>query len=237
MMPDFGEPVASAGRLQNLFVRLLFCDVTYERYRADRPGLARDFDVDPGALADLPDPDAPQLVAERRGRKAGVMGEIRKTFAQSYELIEGFPEYSFEDFLCSDTFFDDAAGLPHPSGVGPGYECASKFFFWVRRTLNLAALAADAPPDRLQARLMLNGDFAAYLIDQYNRGADSFYRRFANGIYWRESPALPRPVILMTAQLDVYRIGDRNQYRDMMAGAADLDDLHAEPRARTKNLM
>jgi len=237
MTPDFDETAARAGRLQNLFVRLLFCDVTYERYRADRPGLARDYNIDPDALTDLPDPDAPQLVAERHGRKAGVMGEIRKTFAQSYALIEGFPEYSFRDFLCSDTFFDDAAGLPHPSGVGPGYESASKFFFWARRTLNLAALAADAPPKHLHARLMLNGDFAAYLIDQYNRGADTYYRRFANGIYWRESPARPRPVILMTAQLDVYRIVDDKQYRDMMAEAADLDDLRAEPQSRADNLM
>jgi hypothetical protein len=237
MTPESGYTDTSAGRLQNLFVRLLFCDITYERYRVDRPSLARDFEIDLDTLTALPDPDAPQLIAERRGRKAGVIGEIRKTYAQSYELIEVLPGYSFQEFLCSDAFFDDAAGLPHPTGVGPGYESASKFFFWTRHTLNLSTLAADAPPDRLHARLMLNGDFAAYLIDQHNRGADAYYQRFANGVFWRESPASQRPVILMTAQLDVFRIGDDNQFHDMLAGAADLDDLHPEPTARAGNLI
>lgn len=228
MTPDPNRGVfgaaSDAGRLQTLFVRLLFCDITYERYRADRPALANEFGVDIDALSDLPDPDAPQLIAERHGRKMGVLREVRKTFARAYDLIEALPGYSFEDFLCSDAFFDDTSGLPHPYGVGPGYENASKFFFWTRTTLDL-----DGSAERLHVRLMVNGDFAAYLIDQHNRGAEAYYRRFANGIYWREAASRPRPVILMTAQLDVYRIVEDAAHQEILANAIDLDALTPEP--------
>ena len=232
MTPDALDIVSNAGRLQTLFVRLLFCDVTYERYRADRPALAHEFGIDIGALSGLPDPDALQLIAERHGRKTGVLIEVKKTFARAYALIEALPEYSFADFLCSDAFFNDASGLPHPYGVGPGYENASKFFFWVRSTLRLDGSAA-----RLNARLTLNGDFAAYLIDQNRRGAVDYYRRFANGIYWREAADNPLPIILMTAQLDVYRISDANQYPDLQANAIDLDGVAPEPPARRQNIF
>lgn len=233
MTPDPAAAQTGAGRLQNLFVRLLFCDVTYERFRADRPGLAREFGIDPAALAALPDADAPQLRAERRGRKIGVSSEVKKTFAQSYAVIEALPEFGFDDFLCSDAFFDDASGLPHPYGVGPGYENASKFYFWARSTLTL-----NGAPDRLHARLMMNGDFAAYLIDQHRRGAENYYRRFANGIYWRESAETTLPVIFMTAERHVFRIADDRKYRDMLAaGAIDLDSLMPEPPRHAPNIL
>ncbi len=236
MMRETRTIGSDAGRLQTLFVRLLFCDITYERYRTDRPGLARDFGVALAACDQLPAPETPQLLAERHGRKTGVLNEIRKTFGQSYRAIEALPDYSFVDFLCSDAFFDDDAGLPHPYGVGPGYENTSKFFFWVRSTLNLDGAASD-DADRRHTRLMLNGDLAAYLIDQHARGAHDYYRRFANGIYWRESPAAARPVILMTAQLDVYRIGNDNRYGDRLSGAFDLDTLTPEKSKRARNIL
>lgn len=233
MTPDRRGAGTGAGRLQDLFVRLLFCDITYERYRADALGLAREFGIDIAALAALPDADAPQLLAERRGRKFGVMGEVEKVFRQSYGLIESLPEFGFEEFLCADAFFDDASGLPHPYGVGPGYENASKFYFWARETLTLTG-----SPDRLNARLVMNGDFAAYLIDQYGRGAEEYYRRFANGVYWRESPDAGLPVILMTVERHVFRIDDQERYESVVtAGTVNLDSLMPEPPRHAPNIL
>lgn len=50
----------------------------------------------------------------------------------------------------------------------------SKFFFWAMAVFDFAS-----PPDGPQARWMFNGDFAAYLLEQYNLGADDYYQQFA----------------------------------------------------------
>mgnify|MGYP004356037459 CR=1 FL=1 len=73
--------------------------------------------------------------------------------------------------LARSTSVLDGAGLPHPFGSGPGYENVSKFFFWA-----MAAVDFASPPDGPQARWMCNGDFAAYLVEQYNLGADDYYQ-------------------------------------------------------------
>lgn len=232
MTAETAATASNAEQLQALFVRLLFCDTTFQRYKDDSAGLAGEYGIAASALAALPDAEAPQLLAERHGRKTGVMGEVKKVFAQSIALVQTLPEFDFDDFLCSDAFFDDASGLPHPFGVGPGYENASKFYFWARETLDFSG-----SPERLQTRLMMNGDFAAYLIDQHERGADAYYRRFANGIFWREAATAMLPVIYMSAERHVFRIADDAGYRQMRStGAIDLDLLMPEPPEHGPNI-
>ena len=192
-----------AARIQALYVRLLFCDETYDRYRTDRRGLAAAFDLDECALDDLPKADAGQLIAERKGRRIGALNEIQAVFAQSYGLLEKRSDYRVEEFLCSDAFFDPGSGLPHPYGSGPGYENASKFYFWVRETLSFGM-----GPKDMQTRMMLNGDFAAHLIARYADGSDTYFQRFSNGIYWRESVADDLPFIFMTPELSLIHISE-----------------------------
>ena len=85
---------------------------------------------------------------------------------------------------------------------------------------------------------MMNGDFAAYLIDQYGRGAEEYYGRFAHGIYWHEAPKAALPVILMTVERHVFRIADNEQHKSILAaGAVDLDTLKPEPPRPTPNIM
>ena len=93
-----------AARVQALYVRLLFCDETYDRYRKDPSGLAAAFDLEVSALDDLPKADALQLIAERKGRRIGALNEIQAVFGQSYGLLEKRPDYRIEDFLSSDAF-------------------------------------------------------------------------------------------------------------------------------------
>ena len=219
-------------RLQELYVRMLFCDDTFEVYRTDPWQLLSSYELDASALAALPDPDAPQLRAERRGRKAGVEQEVRKVFGQSYPLLEKIPGYKFEDFLSADAFYDPGAGLPHPFGSGPGYENASKFYFWA-----VSAIDFDTTPDGRQARWMLNGDFAAHLIEQHNFGADDYYRRFASGVIWRERAAAPLPAIHMNGNRQIYRIADRSALDKLSAaGAVWLDELTPEPAPDLENI-
>jgi len=233
MTPENTTADSGAARLQNLYVRLLFCDATFERYGQDPEGLADAYGIDDDAFSALPNADAPQLLAERHGRKSGVLIEVKKVFGQSYALIEAMPEFTFADFLSADAFFDDASGLPHPYGVGPGYENASKFYFWARENLRL-----DGDPQRLQVRSMMNGDFAANLIDQHSRGAEPYYQRFSNGIYWRETRDAALPVIFMTPERHVFRVADAAQFKQVQsAGAIDLDGLTPEPPSQDANIL
>lgn len=233
MTPESDTADTGAARIQDLYVRILFCDKTFERFRDDGKALAREYGIDEDTLSALPAADAPQLIAERRGRQIGVMNEVKKTFARSFDLIDALDDFAFATFLGSDEFFGDVSGLPHPYGVGPGYDNASKFYFWAR-----SHLALGGTPQRLQVRSMMNGDFAANLIDHQMRGADPYYDRFAHGIYWRETGDAKMPAIFMTPERHVFRIADDAQYRKLLStGAIDLDGLTPEPPPGGANIL
>ena len=233
MTPENTIAETAAARLQSLCVHLLFCDKTYERYVENPEELADAYRIDNDALSALPNAASPQLLAERHGRKAGVLIEVKKVFGQSYSMIEAVPEFTFADFLSSEAFFDYASGLPHPYGVGPGYENASKFYFWARENLRLAGESRQ-----LQLRSMMNGDFAANLIDQYGRGAEPYYRRFSKGIYWRETSDAALPVIFMTPERHVFRIADAAKFEQVQsAGAINLDGLTPETPSHGINIL
>ena len=229
MTPDRSH----AERLQDLFIRLLFCDAVFDRYCADISALIRDFGLEEADRAHLPDPNSAQLQAERHGRKIGVRREVIEVFAQSFELIEALPGFDFQDFLGSREFFGDQHSLPHPFGTGPAYESASKFFFWARNNVDFAATEGGE-----QARNMSNGDFAAYLIGQFEQGSTAYFDRFASGIYWREFASTELPMILMTAERNVYRIADPAGHEKALAtGAIDLNRLRPEPPPPLENLI
>jgi len=220
-----------AARIQALYVRLLFCDETYDRYRTDRPGLAAAFDLDERALDALPKAGAGQLISERKGRRIGALNEIQAVFAQSYGLLEKRSDYQVGEFLCSDAFFDPGSGLPHPYGSGPGYENASKFYFWVRETLSFGT-----GPKDMQTRMMLNGDFAAHLIARYADGSDTYFQRFSKGICWREAVTGDLPLIFVSAERHVYRIGDAKSAKQTLSSLPyDLDSLRPEPAPTDEN--
>ena len=85
---------------------------------------------------------------------------------------------------------------------------------------------------------MMNGDFAANLIDQYGRGAEPYYRRFSKGIYWRETSDAALPVIFMTPERHVFRVADAAQFKQVQsAGAIDLDALTPEPPSHGANIL
>ncbi len=219
-------------RLQTLFVRLLFCDATLEKYRSDPDGLAAEFGLPHEALGDLPDPDGAQMTAERHGRRTGVMRELKACFTNAMPVLEQLTGFDVEAFLCSDAFYDPGSGLPHPYGVGAGYENSSKFFFWLKGVLTL-----DAPGVPIQLRTMIYGDFASYLVGQCTDRALDYYKRFADGVYWRESPAAPLPLMYMTAERHFFRYEMEEQRAELLRlGAADLDALRPEPSKRRANI-
>lgn len=217
---------------QNLFVRLLFCDDTLARYKADPASVAASFGLDVVDIGTVPDPDGRQMRAERHGRKMAVLSEIRRNFPNGYPALEARDDFSIERFLSSDDFYDPASALPHPFGVGQGYENSSKFFFWVRRALGLDTAAVDP-----QLRLMVFGDFASYLVGQAASGAHPYYRRFAQGVFWRETPGADLPLLYMTAERHFFRYTLDAQRAELdRQGSADLDALVPDARPARRNI-
>lgn len=228
---------ARLAALQTLFIRMLFCDRTLERLRNDPAAVAAEYGLAAEALSELPDPDSDQMKAERHGRRAFVLTELRRNFQNAWPVLEKHPSFRFEDFLSSDTFYDPASALPHPYGVGPGYENSSKFFFWARHALALDA-ARDMSGADGQLRMVLCADFAAYLTGQYQRGAPPFYDRFANGVWWRETPGRELPVFYMDVDRHLFRFTEIAQKVDMLAkGATELDTLRPEPVRSRPNIV
>lgn len=225
------DRLARLARLQALFVRLLFCGETVAAYRDDAEALLARYDLDASVMADLPDATSPAFQAESRGRRTLVHREVEKSFPATRSLLAKRASRDRGDgntdplaiarFMSSDAFYDPSGGLPHPAGVGPGYENASKFFFWFRKANKIAAPGAD-----IELRTMFYCDFAAYLMDVMTRPIHDFFRRFTGGVYWPRSPGAPLPVHLVTEKLVLLTIQDAAKARQLPAiGLQNLDAI------------
>jgi hypothetical protein len=128
---------------------------------------------------------------------------------------------AFDDFLCSPYFFEPGRALPHPTGVGPGYENVSKYFFWLREVMRLDRPEADA-----ELRTAAYVDFAVYLLKEYARPHIPYYDRFKGGVHWRQRADIPSPEILVTEDGKMMSIGDAATIAGLSRiGLVDLDRL------------
>lgn len=231
------ERLARLERQQALFVRLLFCGETLAAYREDADSLLARHGLEPSAKAAFPDVASPAFRAEARGRQSLVRREVEKTFPATRRLLveragrgagagAAMAEaprdpLAIERFLSSDAFYDPRAGLPHPAGVGPGYENASKYFFWFRKANRIAAPGAD-----VELRTMFYCDIAAYLMDLMTRPVHDYFRRFTGGVYWPRSPGADLPVHVLTEKLVLVTLNDAAQARRLPGiGLQNLDTI------------
>lgn len=218
-------------RLQALFIRLMFCESTLEDYRRAPAEVLVEFGLAEAVQDQIPDVDTPQFVAEARGRRELVRREVDRWFTRTGERLTGVGAgngagngagpHRFEDFLSSDFFYDPRAGLPHPSGVGPGYEAVSKYFFWLRDRYAIDRQGAD-----IDLRSAIHMDFAQYLMDVISRPRDPYFDRFTGGVYWPETPGQAIPVHLVTDKLYLFKLKDPEKIRQLAEiGLRDLDDV------------
>jgi hypothetical protein len=212
-------------RLQALFIRLMFCERTLEDYRRAPAEVLAEFGLAEAVQDQIPDVDTPQFVAEARGRRELVRREVDRWFTRTGERLtgggNGVLSHRFEDFLSSDFFYDPRAGLPHPSGVGPGYEAVSKYFFWLRDRHAIDRQGAD-----VELRSAIHMDFAQYLMDVISRPRDPYFDRFTGGVYWPETPGQAIPVMLVTDQLYLFTLKDPEKIRQLaQIGLRDLDEV------------
>jgi hypothetical protein len=228
-----------AYKLQALYIRLLFCARLRATWRASPETVLAQAGLEPAARQWLPDIDSDRFRAEAHGRRVVVERSIGRAFTRATALPDKMAAASgwngtvpaFDDFLCSPYFFDPGRALPHPTGVGPGYENISKYFFWLRDVMRL-----DQPQADTELRTAAYVDFAIYLLKENQRPHIPYYDRFKGGLYWRHRVGIPVPVVLITDRGKMLTIGDPETVCGLARiGLVDLDEL--EPPAAREDSM
>jgi len=196
-------------RLQDLFVKLLFCEQTRQSYCASPRTVLERYDLSPDYEKVLPDPDSENFKVEAHGRRMRVWKEAFQWFPKTIGMLDqGLQDANaanrppdFNAFLSSDAFTDPARALLSPDGSGAGYENISKFFFWVRATCATSRPNADIP-----LRTTLHTEFAYYLITTSQGPCEDYYQQFQEGIRWRETPRVELPCYVMTGEFRLGRL-------------------------------
>ncbi len=217
---------AALARVQALYVRLLFCAPTVSAYRDDPGALLARHGLPEEAAALLPDVGSANFAAESRARRGNVEREIAARFPRTVEHLAAQGDAApVAGFLSSDAFYDPGSGLPHPSGVGPGYENTSKFYFWLRGARGLRAPGCD-----IALRTHLNVEFAIYLLSTLAKGAEPYYRRFEGAVWWPNDPAAPVPVVVVDDRMRLIRVSEPAKIGQLTAlHFANLDALDPDP--------
>lgn len=218
-----------ARQLQALHIKLLFCHRTRTAWLAAPEDVLTAFGLRSADRSLIPDITGERFKAESHGRRVVVRRTIENSFGDTQKHLakraaaSGFSgaEPTIDDFMCSDYFLDPHSGLPHSSGVGPGYENISKYFFWLREVYSLKKAGTD-----IDLRNHAYSEFAIHLITQYQRPHDPFYDQFQGGLYWVETPGIALPVILISDKFVRFTLGNADTVAQLPgAGLLDLDQL------------
>jgi hypothetical protein len=211
-----------ARKLQALHIRLLFCPITQNNWLTESVAVLDTFGL-PAEMQDrIPDITTDQFKAESNGRRIIVECSIRKAFPETQQYLDTHPgSPTFDDFICSENFFNPKSGLPHTSGVGQGYENDSKYFFWLKQNMQLTEPNCD-----IGLRDKLYTDFATWLINEYNRPHDPYFDQFEGGLYWAKKPEDDKPVILLSDEYVLYTLNDPNTVKQLSKiGLTNLDEV------------
>jgi hypothetical protein len=177
--------------LQNAYVRLLYSDETRREYETDPVAFAARRGLSERMLRLLPNTRSDGFKAELFGRRLQVIQEIRPSYAATLGVIMDGDASDlmvakaawFNHFLESAHFFDATFSLPHPSGIGRGYEGLTRFFFWARDYYALRGPEAD-----LRLRTELYADAARVLEALAFEASDEPYPRLRGGMFWLRLP-------------------------------------------------
>ena len=103
-----------ARKLQALHIRLLFCPITQENWLTESVTVLDAFGLPPEMQGHFPDITTDQFKAESHGRRTLVERSIGQTFAETQQHLKVTKSNpTFDDFICSEEFFDPKSGLPH----------------------------------------------------------------------------------------------------------------------------
>jgi hypothetical protein len=177
--------------LQELCVRLFFCDATAKAYGNDPETFLHERGLRSDDRRLLPDVTSSGFDAESHGRRFIVALELFRRFEQTIRRLDeamtnpaAFTRSSVvRQFLASDYFLSSHLCLPHPFGSGYGYESVSKFFFWLK-----SAFSLDSAGVRPDLRVQAYGDFGRYIVASASYSRLAVYQPFAKGTLFAVAP-------------------------------------------------
>jgi hypothetical protein len=219
--------------LQKLAIRLFFSESLQRRWRADPESVVDDFGVPRDWIRYLPTVETPQFKAEVWGRRLLVGSEIHGRFGKALRWMTGEADAIafargelLARFLDSEEFFSPRSAIPHPYGMGPGYENVTKFFVW------LVADQALARPfeigKRRRSLAMRRRFYAAYgvhLVTQARHSTTAFYVALRAGVYFSSSPAGKLAWEMIDSELGVTRLNGLAEPILKESGLVDIDFL------------
>lgn len=222
----FGESIR---QIQRLYVRLLFCKQYRVRYASDPDRVLQKFGLTSAYRSFMPNVSTDSFLAEVNGRRIGVAREVFDQFRRTLPLLD--PHITnvtslavselFSDFLSSDYFFQAENSLPHPYGIGRGYENVSKFALWIKHSRHVSSSNGDP-----SLRRSLYTDFGSYLVLHSRHSSEVFFSRFSSGAYWNEIHDSPASLLILTPYFRLVRVSSESATEKVVAmGIVDLDTI------------
>lgn len=228
--PRLSRPQLEA--LQTLLIELMFSAPTLRAFQDDPARTLDQYGLPAEAERLLPDPHSKNFLAEARGRRVVVEREISARFERTVAFFEDRSRQpgpdtgplAFDEFLATDYFLGTRHALPHPAGVGPGYENVSKFYFWIRDRYGL-----DRPGANIALRQSVYADFALYLLYLRKRPCHPYYDRFKGGACWPRVPGQPVPMMVLTDDQVLATVSNPAKAEEILrVGIVDLDKVIPE---------
>lgn len=216
-------------RVQKLYLRLLYCEQTARVFAADSTTLLAQWGLPLRWREVLPDTTSRGHRNEMHGRRVLAADDLKMVFEATLRRL-GAGETTrdsilqarwFSDFLSSEAFFDPSWSLPHPMGIGRGYEGHSRFFFWARDAFHLRSPQAD-----LMLRDDLYLDFAACMDQRMVDAVDPDWDRFKSGFFWSQVPNAQTPCRGLDRERRVLSVDRANAREELVSlGLMDMDRL------------
>jgi hypothetical protein len=234
-----GGPLAESRReqmrkVQSFLVRLYFSDELQRRCSAAPEALRQELGIEPALWQGVPDVRSEAFRAECRGRRILVAREVGIRYARTLEcLIDDLPSSEpqrfarvaesevFRAFLASEYFSSRRHSLPHPAGLGLGYEIVGKFFFWVDAEFGLSEPGA---PELL--RTCAHVELGRLLVAASRTTREPYYEPLRQGVCFSQRLGEPGGVTLViTADLEVQVLETRARVAATCPGLPELEEL------------
>lgn len=198
---------ARAARLQRLYVELLFRERLRQRWSQDQQTVLRQYLLPPDAGNLFPNVNSKAFRNECLGRRSLIARELHPQFSNTLMSVYGIESVRdfvssamLSRFLESGHFLTIGHSLPHPYGIGKGYENSSKFFLWLRDV-------HFARQQRL--RVALHHDFAMHLIRQSQHCVSNPLLRARNGVLFRAKAREDEDWLLVDSTLKMQQFSVR----------------------------
>lgn len=228
--PSYSLPasvLAELRLLQELTVRLYFSDEEQQAWQTHRRSAIARLDLSSRTSQLVPTVGSAAFEAESFGRRFLIAMEIALRYPNTLNALIGssapkvvVESQPFRRFLGSDYFLTAKRGLPHPNGVGAGYEAVTKFFFWLRDSY---ALHPDTSNQTL--RCLAFAELGAHVVGFAQSMRLPIYDAARRGVYFTIIDGGETNAVAVWRDSSVKFVNLAQVEHPREAGLQDLDDL------------